>query len=135
MCGNIYDPKLLPQFTRSCPIHGCDGPVIEVDENLIPTIRMLNDKGYTTTYCCSGHPWTSVHVLGRAFAYIAFEGDINQSELAPLPKRWKFDKDSQTGVIIRAEYRSPDIISLQREILDGTIGIAKWADGLKPRED
>jgi hypothetical protein len=135
MCGNIYDPKLLPQFTESCPVHGCDGQVIEVDENLIPTIRTLNNKGYLTTYCCSGHPWGGVFDTGQAFAYVSFEPCIEKSELDPLPTGWYFDENTSDRVVIRAKYKNSDTTSLQVEILEGIARIAKWADGLKPRED
>ncbi len=29
---------------------------IDVDELIAPTIQILNQKGYTTRFCCSGHP-------------------------------------------------------------------------------
>ena len=29
----------------------------ECDDMIAPTIRTLNLKGYTTTYCCAGHPY------------------------------------------------------------------------------
>lgn len=29
---------------------------VEIDELIAPTIQVLNQKGYTTRACCSGHP-------------------------------------------------------------------------------
>lgn len=29
---------------------------VEIDELIAPTIQVLNRKGYTTRFCCSGHP-------------------------------------------------------------------------------
>ena len=29
--------------------------IIEIDDRMVPIIRELNNKGYKTTYCCSGH--------------------------------------------------------------------------------
>ena len=29
---------------------------VEIDELIAPTIQVLNQKGYTTRFCCSGHP-------------------------------------------------------------------------------
>jgi len=29
---------------------------IDIDEWIVPTIQVLNQKGYTTRFCCSGHP-------------------------------------------------------------------------------
>ena len=29
---------------------------VEIDEMIAPTIQVLNQKGYTTVFCCAGHP-------------------------------------------------------------------------------
>lgn len=34
---------------------------IEIDEHLLPVIALLNDKGYKTTFCCSGHVYPSLN--------------------------------------------------------------------------
>lgn len=38
-----------------CPRVNCGGMVVEIDELIAPTIITLNQKGYITEYCCSGH--------------------------------------------------------------------------------
>ena len=44
-----------------------DDSVFECDDAIAPVIRILNLKGYTTTFCCSGHPYPSkVDILMRA---------------------------------------------------------------------
>ena len=29
---------------------------VDIDEKIVNAIKILNEKGYTTRYCCSGHP-------------------------------------------------------------------------------
>ncbi len=40
--------------------------VFECDDAIAPAIRILNLKGYTTTYCCGGHPYPSrIELISR----------------------------------------------------------------------
>ena len=55
-----------------CPKKSCEGSVIEVDELLLLSIKTLNQKGYITKFCCSGHVHDSYPQ-----PYIAFEDDID----------------------------------------------------------
>ena len=74
-CDSIYDSEsLTPTDIEGvkyyfCPNKYCDSDrmLVELDEQMIPIIKMLNKKGYETQYCCSGHEW---HDFG---AYISFE--------------------------------------------------------------
>lgn len=56
-CGEIYDELLLNTSNEDilCPKANCRNILIEVDELILPTIKILNTKGYSTEYCCSGH--------------------------------------------------------------------------------
>lgn len=38
-----------------CAIDGCNGFMEPIDEEMVPIIKMLNDKGYKTIYSCQGH--------------------------------------------------------------------------------
>lgn len=38
-------------------IDGFENEHFEVDELIAPVIRELTLKGYTTKFCCSGHPY------------------------------------------------------------------------------
>ncbi len=57
-----------------CPICFCpkcshNKKKIEIDDDILDTIKILNDKGYKTTYCCAGHVDKSqpIHI------YISFD--------------------------------------------------------------
>ena len=45
-------------------IDGFENEHFEVDELIAPVIRELNLKGYTTKFCCSGHPY---YMFNEAF--------------------------------------------------------------------
>lgn len=91
-CWEMYRISLDYCPKKSC--YAC--PVVEIDELMYPIIKILNDKGYATDNCCSGHVYHNSHS-----AYISF-GDFIQEELdtheierlfTNLPKGWKAEKD------------------------------------------
>lgn len=67
-----------------CPISGCGGEVIEVDDLLAPVVMELNKKGYYTTSSCAGH-------INSGYAYIEFDKCVE--ELPTMPD------DSMTRVL------------------------------------
>ena len=51
-------------------------PLFEVDEFIAPVISLLNKKGYTTLYCCSGYWVKEVRdgfQIPNNFCYITFK--------------------------------------------------------------
>ena len=90
----------------------------DIDEEMFPIIQILNQKGYTTTYCCSGHlhkPYNSIfdhneikilpHIETnetRTCAYLLFALFV---KLPYLPKSWKFYKsDAKDGFYVIRHY-------------------------------
>lgn len=49
-CLQVYKDNL-----KHCPKADCYGKVEEIDELMLPIIKTLNEKGYKTDFCCSGH--------------------------------------------------------------------------------
>ena len=77
-CYEIYENKLLSDkyVELFCPKKECQGEVVELDENIAPTIIELNVKGYHTKFCCGGH-W-----YGSCFSpYIYFHDDCMPDDL------------------------------------------------------
>ena len=134
-CWQVFDHRSFAHLDdeNECPVKNCSGTVIDIDENLIPTIKILNENGYETLYCCSGHTW-GIGTPGQASAYITFLEEYPPNELEPLPKGWTLDKDSQIGSTLRAEYHNDDPVGLQCDILNGIQEVAKWALGLASRD-
>ena len=61
-----------------------------VDDMIAPSIQLLNRKGYTTQWCCAGHPsaayFDGVYTCEEFFArqmYVSFTEDV--TVLPPLP--------------------------------------------------
>ena len=65
-CDTVYDPIAYVALKKHgdtyndlvfCPNRGCEGSIIDVDENFILLMHELNELGVNTMFCCSGHPW------------------------------------------------------------------------------
>ena len=72
-CDGVF--KLSEEYLKNngeCPKVGCWGELVEIDELMLPVIRILNRKGYETQYCCSGHVNDS-----SGIAYICFQAGAN----------------------------------------------------------
>ena len=90
-CGSVYDGMFFKDFNRygaPCPNLNCVGYCFEVDELMLEPIKILNEKGYLTKFCCSGHSY-----LDSCVGYIMFEdfiGDVDKI-FKDLPEGWRFD--------------------------------------------
>lgn len=82
-CGTLYDSF----FVRSgspCPRKDCAcDEVFEVDDLMVYPIKELNEKGWATKYCCSGHVYDDF-----MYAYIMF---YPESVPDSLPTGWHRD--------------------------------------------
>ena len=122
-CYEIYDRHLIKPNPYDdytfCPKSNCIGNIIEVDELLIPTIRILNQKGYYTKACCSGH-YYGQHSNG----YIMFEEDI---DIPSLPCGWTKEIFAN-HVTIRSsrKYNKPTIKNF-KQICDNAKILVDWA--------
>lgn len=56
-----------------------DIPYEEIDELMIPIIKILNENGYYTKFCCQGHE-------DRDPAYIMFDDNIEDNQMIELLK-------------------------------------------------
>ena len=108
-----------------CPKLGCDGEVVEIDELMIPVIKTLNEKGYCTEYCCSGH-----YGDGYTNTYIKFSEWVELPE--ELPDGFVYE---ERGNVIRKNYVD-NLHPNQKyiEILNTTKDLIKWADNLPDEE-
>ena len=108
-----------------CPKLGCDGEVVEIDELMIPVIKTLNEKGYCTEYCCSGH-----YGDGYTNTYIKFSEWVELPE--ELPDGFVYE---ERGKVIRKNYVD-NLHPNQKyiEILNTTKDLIEWADNLPDEE-
>ena len=131
-CNEIYVDKM-----ERCPKASCGyGPVVEIDELMIPTIIALNDKGYETSYCCSGHFYDKCSA-----PYIAFSCDVigtfGQDELEKLfkglPEPWYVDEGDSPWpyFCIRARMLDGmDDVERFKYITDLNVKLLEFVDGL-----
>jgi len=74
-CMKIYDNESLAPskspYYKVCPDLYCDNrEMFEIDENMIPIIIKLNDKGFKTKFCCSGHVFEPLDI------YVKFDDNL-----------------------------------------------------------
>ena len=105
-CKTVYDEDSLSPIVAEghkfyfCPKSDCQGELAEIDEAILPAIRIFNDKGYYTEFCCSGH----VH-HSYSSPYIKFENFLKEEDVKRLQSLFlrknkeDFDKDSDKDMI------------------------------------
>lgn len=128
-CGAVYDSAGLNINAErnaygymACPKSDCDGELVEIDELMIPTIQILNQKGYFTEYCCSGH-YTSYD----CHTYIKFADGI---DIPSVPHGFNKDKDGKHVVIeSHISFGKPGLTGFYK-ICDNAKILAKWAYSL-----
>lgn len=103
-CFEVFNPSVFDENVQHniCPKMSCANEIILVDENLIPIIVELNQKGYYTRNCCSSHTW-------HQDLYIEFQDDI---DLPDPPVGFSLEHQSI--------YRSPTCIEMFEMIKDRT---------------
>lgn len=119
LCLDCYEIYKIP--LQNCPKASCNGQVIEVDELMLPIIILLNQKGYYTEFCCSGH----IYEGKECYPYIAFDSYLNQvlsndefkNLFKGLPECWVVEEgNSLNQMILRSHIISDDIIEMQKKI-------------------
>lgn len=133
-CYEVYKDSAMKEsesdwYNKPCPKIRCGGYVVEVDELLLLSIKLLNQKGYITKFCCSGHTYESI-----CNSYISFEDYV---ELPNLPKGYIDDVDrypehhTEKTNVIRKYFKGMSEIELQQEIFESAIDVLKWAESLE----
>lgn len=129
-CGAVYDSARLnidAEYSAygymACPKADCYGNLVEIDELMIPTIQILNQKGYITEFCCSGHYTLS----NNCRTYIRFEDGI---DIPSVPNGFKKENVGK-HVTIESFISSgkPGLTGFYK-ICDNAKILAKWANSL-----
>ena len=73
---------------------------VEIDDGILDSIRILNEKGYITEFCCSGHKENAIFQC-----YIMFK---NKEHFLDLPKGFTLYKKGKTKGNKLLEYIDKD---------------------------
>lgn len=128
-CYQVYDSKLISPKDGEyiCPLSNCGGSLDTIDELLLPTLIMLNEKGYLPKYSSLGHchplseiPWVDT--------YIGFD-EICAPDFENLPKGFEIEKKSDTVVICKT-HDTDNEKTLFFSLLDTAKDLYLWAESL-----
>lgn len=139
-------------------IEGVIENCFEVDDDIALIIQALNRKGYTTEYCCSGHPCktlTEITVKGHfnekgtqvilddnddyitapiasTFMplYIAFAESVTIPKTDELPEGFFTEADN----VIRYIYKSDEFFPFLHERVEVMEALFKWVQALPNRQ-
>ncbi len=108
----------------------CGASVIEVDELYLPVIKMLNQKGYQTNYCCSSHLEKN---CPTSYIYFA-DGTI----LPYLPEGYEYDDYSdndewKNSIVIRRDFTKfnyENELELHLDIVRSAVNVCEWVKSL-----
>lgn len=114
-CYEVYDRDL-----DCCPKSSCDCQVVEIDELMVPAIIFLNQKGYITEFCCSGHVYDN-----GCTSYVCLEsfiteilGDEIESIKKMLPKSWKMEIDQFNRIHFSYELKMEQNCKIVTEVYE-----------------
>jgi len=116
-----------------------------VDELIAPSVQALNQKGYRTTYCCSGHPFSGLAPVvsvddetgeealygyceySQGELYIAFDRDYGMGLITNIPDGFYMDDEN---TVIRFSYGTETGFKLLHKRLDACENLFEWARSL-----
>ena len=95
-CGRMFRAdRLYAQIIDGraayyCPSVECSfyfNELVEIDEMMVYPIEILNQKGYKTRFCCSGHMFSPANRMYNE-GYILFD---NIYKFPSIPRYWKYE--------------------------------------------
>lgn len=134
VCLNCWEVYWSEQ--HRCPKRSCgDSPVVEIDELMLPIIRILNEKRYWTRNCCSGHTYDECCNPYIQFDELLREEILEDSEVREifkdLPSGWELEIDNESYVFcLRNHIKKKDVVSMYEEIVNANLTLLKYVDKL-----
>ena len=116
-----------------CVDKNCNGSIVEVDENILPIIKLLWNKGYNTNHCCSGHAYQAdSNVVNET--YISFRDSYTFQDI-PLGFSYITTEDEINNIkrkshTIRKTIESKNEYETMSELNYTMLLLYKWAESL-----
>lgn len=108
---------------------------VEIDELIAESVKLLNIKGYTTTFSCQGHLYRGDSYYGVCGAYISFDNTIDIGKFAP-PDGWYVDNEITGSNAIRHDYgKFSNHHDAIMTIMKTVNSLYEWAEMLPEAED
>lgn len=130
-------------FNISDNCHCVNAFLVEIDDNIYPAVKKLNELGYKTKFCCGGH--TDKYTFDVQ-AYIYFDNNQTDKIFNSLPDGWNYDSYTYRKIkkykyhTIRPimNYTKKQLEKLSAEekqkIIDKNIeNLNKWVEILSPK--
>jgi len=103
-CNTLFEHHFDIGLIKVCPVKDCYGDVVEIDDNIFHPIQTLNNKGYTTQHCCSGHLW-------GGSPYIVFDEMVNKNCFDTFPNGFS-QREFGTKAYISRTIKNKDVLYL-----------------------
>ena len=132
---DIYEEFIIPKHLN----------MVEIDEFIAPAIFLLNQKGYETSYSCSGHMYPFLGYIyrhagsDREEKVVSYETDCTQCYIVfkevyefpiELPEGFHFDSDHETTMIGKDHESEPGTMERMIEIVETMQELYYWAENL-----
>lgn len=125
-----------------CPKVTCHGSeVVEIDDLMMPIIVKLNQKGYCTDYCCSGHSYLDYSAPYVAFSSLIeeiFEDGEFEALCENLPAPWRLEIDENTNRVrkfcFRCEVKDGTLVERYEKIVMANLALLKFVEELPDLE-
>ena len=121
-CNTLFERHFDLGLIKVCPVKDCYGDVVEIDDNIFHPIQTLNNKGYITDFCCSGHLW-------GGSPYIVFDEMVNKNCFDTYPGGF-LPSEFGTKAYISRTIKNKDVLFKQRELNKSAYELLKWSEEL-----
>lgn len=115
---------------RQCPKRSCLGSIVDIDDLMLSTIVILNEKGYFTRSCCSGHLEELI-----TESYIEFE--TKEPILEMIPQGYELNIVTKTdekgekiseNLILSKKMAMLEGIGGYKDLLENSLNLHNWAE-------